>query len=166
MAFVAGRRAPADSARPDSALRQWMQGDCVDEVRPYGARPVPERAPFAAVVPVALFGTMAMLTVLASLGLLRRPGVVLAVLCVFAFVLTCCAPARVTAALAVGGICWLLYNGFAVGTVGELAWDATADPPRIGALAGCAVLGTAVAGVLSAWSAYARLTPDPDQGSR
>ncbi|WP_436775084.1 hypothetical protein [Yinghuangia sp. YIM S09857] len=138
----------------------------MDEVRPYGARPVPERAPFAAVVPAALFGAVAVLTVLASLGLLRRPGVVLVVLCVFAFILTCCAPARVTAALAVGGICWLLYNGFAVGTVGELAWDAATDLPRIVALAGCAVLGTAVAGVLSAWSAYARLTTSPDQRTR
>lgn len=105
---------------------------------------------------------MVLFSVLASLGFIRRPGLVLVALCVFAFVLTWCAPARVTAALAAAGICRLLYNGFAVGEVGQLGWDTAADLFRIGALADCAVLGAAVAAVASAWAAYTRLTPDQE----
>lgn len=129
----------------------------------YGdARPVPDPAPSGVVVAVAFFGGVVVLGVMGISGGIRHPGPALVALCVFAALVTWCAPARVGAAVGVAGVCWLLYNGFVIPEFGELGWDSTADSRRIGLLLGAALVGTVLNWLFSAWAAYGRIDPEID----
>nr|WP_107119866.1 hypothetical protein [Streptomyces regalis] len=92
---------------------------------------------------------------------LSDPLHALLVLCALAALLGVCA--RFVAAPGTAAVCWFFLNGFAVPPQGELTWQGYPDAGRLVFLMVAALLGTVIARLVNARSAYRRITPDGDR---
>jgi Trk-type K+ transport system membrane component len=103
--------------------------------------------------------TGALLTVgmLSAANGLADPLHALLVLCALAALLGVCA--RFAVAPGTAAVCWLFLNGFAVPPQGKLAWQGYPDAGRLAFLLVAALLGTVIARLVNARSAYRRITP-------
>ncbi|MFG2196833.1 hypothetical protein [Streptomyces sp. NPDC048639] len=121
-------------------------------------RPVPDAAPTPVVWAAAFFGSFLMLPLLGAVGVIHDPATALVIFSVFAGVLSLGAPARAMAAPGTAAVCWLFLDGFVVNLKGDLTWSGADDMVRLGVLLGAALLGTAIARLLTARTAYRRLS--------
>lgn len=104
---------------------------------------------------VTFFGAVLVLAALGVFEVPRHPLVTLAALCAFAALVTCRTSTSVRSVFAIVGVCWALYNTLAIPEIGQMRWDRTTDPGRIGLLLAAALLGIALNRARTARSAPA-----------
>ncbi|MGX2998711.1 hypothetical protein JNUCC64_31335 [Streptomyces sp. JNUCC 64] len=71
------------------------------------------------------------------------------------------ARARLGAAPGIAALCWLFFNAFGIPPAGVLTWSASVDLQRMSLLLGAALTGMVAARVVSARTAYRRISPPP-----
>ncbi|MEW2493671.1 hypothetical protein AB0942_08990 [Streptomyces nodosus] len=120
------------------------------------ARPVPQPVATPLVWAGAFGGGLALVALLNAVVGPGRPLLALIALSVLAAVLSGCA--RFTAAPGTAVLCWLFLNGFAIPPEGTLTWAVRRDGWWLACLLGAALIGTALARLVTAHAAYRRLT--------